>query len=143
MKRYPIKRRSFFDEIDDAINDAFSRSVVPRLREMESMKMPHTGMTETEKDVVFTAELPGVKKDDIKIDITGDAIDVSVKSVEEQEKETETEYMYKSRYEGFSSSYAIPVDVDPDNARASYTNGVLIVKVPKVKPAKGRKVEIQ
>jgi len=98
---------------------------------------------ETEKDVVFTAELPGVKKDDIKIDITGDAIDVSVKSVEEQEKETETGYMYKSRYEGFSSSYAIPVDVDPDNARASYTNGVLIVKVPKVKPDKSRKVKIQ
>jgi len=143
MKRYPIKRWSLFDEIERAVDDAFSQGVVPTLRGMEAIKMPRTDMKETKKEVIFTAEIPGVEKDNIKVNITKDTIDVSVESKEEEEKKTETKYRYKSRYEGFASSYRTPADINPDNAKAAYKNGVLMVKALKAEVVEGKRVEVE
>jgi HSP20 family protein len=104
---------------------------------------PFTDIQETDKEVVLTAEIPGVKKGDIKINATEDAIEISAESKSEVEEEKEG-YVRKERSFGrFYRRYSLPSTVDPDKTKASYKNGVLEVRMPKTEPKKkGKPVTI-
>jgi HSP20 family protein len=104
---------------------------------------PYVDMIETDKDVVFTAELPGVQKDKININVTENRIEVIVEAEEKKEKKEEGIYEYRARYEGFKSSYSTSVPVDADKAKATYKNGVLEIRVPKLEIAKKKTVKVE
>jgi len=52
-------------------------------------------------------------------------------------------HSYPARYQGFRSSYSTPVPINPNAVKASYKNGILEVRAPKLKAAKGRKITVQ
>jgi HSP20 family protein len=111
---------------------------------MTLTREPFTDIQETETEVVLTAEMPGVKKGDIKINATEDAIEISAESKTEVEEEKEG-YVRKERSFGqFYRRYSLPSVVDPDKTKASYKDGVLEVRMPKTEPkTKGTSVKIE
>lgn len=90
-------------------------------------------ISETDKEIIAKAELPGLNKEDIMINLTEDRLEVSVDTKHEEEiKEEEKEYIYKERYNrSFHQSISLPGLIDPDDAKASYINGVLEIKMPR------------
>lgn len=144
------RRRDIFDEmrrmVEDVMAEPFFRSArfLPAVRErFPAVWEPYTDMVETDKEVIFTAELPGVKKEDIKINVTEKGIDVSVEAKEEREEKEEGEYYYESKYQGFSSFYSTPTAINPEKVKASYKNGVLEIRAEKAE-IKGRKrIEVE
>jgi len=145
MVKHPIRRRDIFDDMrrrfDDVFSEPFFRGYgrfFPSL-----LSEPYTDMIETDKEVVFTAEILGVKKEDINLNVTEDRIEVSVEAKKEKEKKGKDIYEYEGRYQGFRSSYSTPSPINPNAVKASFKNGVLEVRAPKLKVAKGRKITVQ
>lgn len=91
----------------------------------------------------LTADLPGVNKDDISIDIDGNVLTVSGKKSSERE-ETEADYYLKeTSYGSFSRSLRLPAEVDEEDVDATYKDGVLKVVMKPKDGAKARKIQIK
>lgn len=96
---------------------------------------PVVDMFEDEKEVVFTAELPGMKKEDLTLNISERGLNLGVQHREKTESEAKAKGWYEhsasSRFEGFSQYSSFPCLVDPTKAVATFKNGVLEIRVPK------------
>jgi HSP20 family protein len=86
---------------------------------------------EKDKEIIATAEMPGLEKKDIKINVTEDMLEISAETKQEEKKE-EKGYIYRERRSGsYYRAISLPSPVDPDNSKATYENGVLEIKMPK------------
>lgn len=90
----------------------------------------------------LTAEIPGIKKDDISIDIDGKMVTISGKKESEKEEEGADFSVKESEYGYFSRSLQMPTEVEEEKIEAKYRDGVLEVIMPHKKDAKKRKIAI-
>ncbi len=84
-------------------------------------------------------ELPGVKKDDIEVEVRDNTLTIKAEVKEEQKKEDKGYFYQERRYQAFNRSIRLPAEVDPDKTDATYTNGILEVVLKKKKPAEAPK----
>ncbi len=107
--------------------------------------MPAVNVSETKDELVLTAELPGMKEDQISIDMENGVLSISgEKSEERTEGDEERRYhVWERRWGSFHRSFTLPRTVKADAIRARYDNGILEVHLPKVAEAKGRKIAIE
>jgi HSP20 family protein len=98
-----------------------------------------------EDDKAFTirAEIPGVKKDDIKVDIEGNLVSVSAEVKQEREAKEGEKVVYSERTYGMASrSFTLPREVDAQGAKAEYKDGLLSLVLPKKANGSARRVSI-
>lgn len=105
---------------------------------------PRAQIVETDKEVILALELPGVRREEIKINACEDRIDITVERTAETESgDTEgAEYFYASRHFGFSGSYCLPARIRPDEIKAAHRDGILQISAPKACPAGGKEIKI-
>lgn len=103
---------------------------------------PAAELAEQDDEFVLTAELPGVAREDIEIDVGANVLTLRAKK-EAKREEKDRRYMLCERsYGEFQRSFTLPRSVEPDAIRADLRDGVLTVHLPKVAEARGRKIEI-
>jgi HSP20 family protein len=103
-------------------------------------------VAETDKEVRVCVELPGVDEKDIDVTLDNDLLTIRGEKKFEQEKGDEkTNYHFVERgYGRFQRSLRLPFQANPDDVKASYSNGVLTVTVPKsAQQARSRRIQIQ
>jgi HSP20 family protein len=127
-----------FDPFQDMEELFREMSLSPSWRNRDTSSSIRLDISEDEKNYTVKADLPGVKKEDIKISIEGNRVMVSAEI--KQEKEVREKDMLRSeRYVGQQyRSFTLPQDVDDANVQAKYENGVLQLSLPK-KNVEGRK----
>jgi len=105
---------------------------------------PRVDVSETENELIVTAELPGVDKEDLELSIDNDLLTVRGHKKMEQEDRGKDYYRIECFQGSFIRTISLPVDVDSDRAEASFKKQVLKVKLPKTHPATppGRRIEI-
>ena len=120
------------------------RTLLPaKMGTVESYRRPFIDLVETDKDVVATVEMPGLDKEDININVTGDRLEISAETKHEEEKK-EKDYIYKERRIGsYHRSIALPSGIDPENAKVTYNNGILEIKIPKTEIKKKVPLKIE
>ena len=97
---------------------------------------PFIDVMDGDKEIIATAEMPGLEKQDIKINVTEDMLEISAETKQEDKKE-EKGYIYRERRSGrYYRAISLPSPVDPDNSKATYENGVLEIKMPKTEVKK-------
>ena len=103
---------------------------------------PAVDVYENDNSIVIKAELPGVDKKDISIDVKGGVL--TLKGERSYEKEVkEDKYYTKERSFGkFQRSFTLPTDVDPDKIDADYKDGVLKLNIPKPETHKPKKITV-
>ncbi len=96
-------------------------------------------------ELVIYMDLPGFSKNEIKIKVTEDSVEVKAeKSVERKTTDKEKKYFTRQRvYEGFYKRILLPVKVRPEQARAKLENGVLEIHIPKSEAAKEVEVNVE
>lgn len=104
---------------------------------------PYADLQETEKDVIVTAEIPGVQKGDININLTDHGIEITAESKHEAEEEKEGVHQAGKFYSKFYKFLSLPAKVRADKARATYKNGVLEVKLPKTEESKKTTIKVE
>ena len=109
--------------------------------EITQHRRPVTDMFETEKEIVATFELPGVEKGDIKLNVEENVLEVKVDKAKEEKSADE----YRSTNVSFYRSLTLPSHVKANQVKATYNNGVLEVRIPKVKEVrmKGKAIKIE
>lgn len=97
---------------------------------------PRVNVTEDNENLFVHAEIPGVDKNDIKINITGDVLTISGEKKSEQKDEKKNYYRIERSYGTFSRSFTLPAEVVVDKIAADYKDGVLNVTLPKTEQTK-------
>lgn len=102
---------------------------------------PVVDILESESDLVVRAELPGISREDIDVEVTGESLTIrGERKVDEQDG---AKYLRVERaYGPFQRSFSIGIPVQPDKVKAAYRDGVLEVTVPKAEEVKPKKIEI-
>lgn len=94
-------------------------------------------------ELILEADLPGFEKDEIKINLTEDTIEIIASKKREEKEITETMYR-KERFRGtMRRVLTLPVKVDPETAEAEFKNGVLTVRMKKKEAKKGKEIKIK
>jgi len=97
----------------------------------KALSAPVIDVFQTKDEVVATIELPGVKKENISLKVSANALLLQMRQGHREEKHGTGHYEYSARFEGHSESVPLPARVDSTKAKATYKNGVLEVRVPK------------
>lgn len=104
---------------------------------------PPVDVSETGDCIEVRTELPGMKRDEIQIDVANGVLTISGEKKEENEDNGRSWHRREVRYGFFSRSFSLPTGVKPDEAKASFENGVLKVSLPKEEKALHRKIQIE
>jgi len=140
--------RRFSEEMDRLFDDfGFSGALMPRgfRRDFEEMSAwsPQTEVFERGSDLVIRADLPGLTKDDINVDIEDDQIIIQGERHDEREENREGFYHSERSYGSFYRSIPLPQGIDAEAASANFNNGVLEITMPKPEQkSRGRRIEI-
>ncbi len=116
----------------------------PGLREAGGEIAPSIDIFEEGDDVVVKAELPGMKKEDIEVNLSDDSITIAGEKKKEETVERKGYYRHECSYGSFARSFGLPSEVRPDEAKAEFKDGILEIRIPKTEEAKKkvRKVTI-
>ncbi len=97
---------------------------------------PHVDVTENEKEIVISAELPGMDEKDIEVLLSGDSLAIKGEKKEEKEETKKNYYRMERRYGSFHETIPLPSEIDVNKIDASFKKGILSVKLPKTEAAK-------
>ena len=134
------------DEMERAMDEILAGWPFRMWRRLPAEDMfwsPPLEMYEKEDKFIVRAELPGIKKDEIDISMTGDTL--TIKGERKATKEVKEEEYHRCEvcYGSFLRSVTMPGAVDVDKIEATYEDGILEIQVPKAKEAKPSKVQIK
>jgi HSP20 family protein len=104
--------------------------------------VPSLDVWETDAEVVYAFDLPGIPQDKISIETKEDTLTVSAERERREEAADEGFYRFERRYGTFARAVGLPQGVDQDQISASYDNGVLEVRVPKPEEEKPRRIAL-
>jgi HSP20 family protein len=135
----PLVRRFFED-------DVFSpRNFLARRNEAlgENAWLPAVDVRETDNEFVFVAELPGLAKDDVSIEIEDKVLTISGERSFEGKEDNPNYHRIERSYGTFSRGFSLPQEVDQEKVTANFNNGLLTISIPKTEAVKPRKIEIK
>lgn len=129
--------------LQDKINQAFNEQYVQSDSEAVSTKAwaPLVDIFESTDELIVRAEIPGVSKDDIEIEVTTELL--SIKGERKLCETDKTEFVRMERkYGPFQRSFNIGVPIQPDKVKAAYKDGILELIIPKAEEVKPKKITI-
>jgi HSP20 family protein len=103
---------------------------------------PALDVWETESELVYAFDLPGVPEDAIKVEVADDTLTLSAERTREEERSTDRFYRFERRFGSFSRAVGLPQGVDESKIAAVYKDGVIEIHVPKPAEQKPRRIPI-
>ncbi len=122
-----------FSEFFDSSLDRFSTSAV----------YPKVDIEENEKDYIFKVEVPGVKKEDVNVEIDDRVLTISGEKKEVVEEKEKNVFRKESYSGSFSRSFTLPEHVTSEQAEAKCEDGILFLKIPKSNDKIKKKIKIK
>jgi len=133
--------RSFAREIDTLFNDLLD---FPAFRsEVDSDFVPRVNIKEDKDNVRLSFELPGMKKDDIKVSIKDNMMTVSGRRESKKEEKDEKYIRTEIRSGSFCRSFTLPDTINTEKISADYKDGILEVALAKLEEVKPRQIEVK
>ena len=105
--------------------------------------LPNMDVTETDKQIEITAELPGLEEKDVQVNVADNVLTIRGEKKAEKEEKDKAYRLVERSYGSFMRSLALPEGVNADAIKANIEKGVLKVTVPKPAPAQVKKVEVK
>ena len=133
------------ESIREAMDRALEETYWPTGRRsgIEALRVLPVDMYETDSDVIVRTAVPGVKPEDIQINVTGNLLSIRAERKEEEQVKRENVYRHEIHAGQFYRELALPTTVNADQAEATFANGVLTLRLPKTEQAKARKIEVK
>ncbi|MGE5818734.1 MAG: Hsp20/alpha crystallin family protein [Deltaproteobacteria bacterium] len=137
-----------WSDLDGMFEDFLGRRLRPfwpeRWWPAASMKIstPAVDLYEEKDDIVVKAELPGMEKDNIEVNLSGNRL--TIKGEKKQEEEVKKEGYYRSErsYGSFLRTLELPTEVQTDKVKAAFKNGILEIHLPKTEEAKKKETKV-
>jgi len=107
--------------------------------------LPAVNLADSPSEFVASVELPGLCKEDIEVQMVGEQLVISGERKWEEEKKDKEYYRVESQYGSFQRAIELPegLNKDPDSVSASYVNGMLEIRIPKVEPKAAARIAVK
>jgi HSP20 family protein len=127
------------EAMDRLFDDAFTRP----LGLTDDWRGPAIDMYQTDDEVVVKAALPGIKADEVQINVTGDLLTIKGETKEGSETKDKNYHIREQRWGAFERSVMLPTAVVSDKAKAEFEDGVLTVTLPKAEEVKPKTITVK
>ena len=134
---------SMRDRIDQVFDGYFGRFSGISDEALERTWAPPVDIYENKDHIIVKAELPGMKKDDISIEVKGNVLTLTGERKHEKETKKENYYRIERSYGKFSRSFTLPDSVKVDKVKANYKDGVIEISLPKTEKSKAKAIPIK
>jgi HSP20 family protein len=105
--------------------------------------MPSMDLSETDKEIEITAELPGLEEKDIQLNLTDNVLTIRGDKMNGREETKKDYHVVERTYRSFTRAVQLPEGLNADGIKAVMSKGVLKVTVPKPVPAQTKKIDIK
>jgi HSP20 family protein len=130
------------DAMDRLFDDAFTRPL--SMADGGRYRMaPSVDLFETQNEVVIQAALPGIKPEQVEINVTGEMLTLKGQIKEQSESEDKAYHIREQRWGSFERSISLPTAIVADKAKAEFENGVLTVTLPKADEVKPKTITVK
>lgn len=128
------------EAMDRLFDDAFTR---PLSLGGNTWSVPAVDMYQTDNEVVVKAALPGIKADEVQINVTGEVLTIKGETKQENETKEKAYHIREQRWGTFERSLILPTEVVADKAKADFENGILTITLPKAEEVKPKTISIK
>jgi HSP20 family protein len=118
----------------------------PRIFETDGKPVewaPTADISETDKEYLVKAELPGVKREDVKVTVENGVLSIQGERKQEKEEKNEKHHRVERAYGTFFRSFSLPDNAAAGDIRAESKDGVLLVHIPKVRIEKPKAIQVK
>jgi len=129
---------SLRERVNRLFNETLGESGVAPLRSWR----PACDIKETDSEVIITADLPGLTKDDITVEVNGDVLTLSGERKHEAEDKKEGYHRIERAYGRFQRTFSLGTEVNLDAIKAVFKDGVLTITLPKSEAVKPKQIPI-
>ncbi len=135
------------DELQNRLSTLFGRAPVNKSEGgRESMRVaqwaPLVDISEDEKEYLIKAELPEVKKDEVKVSVQDDVLSITGERKYEMEENNKKVHRVERAYGSFARTFTVPEDADAEHVAAEFRDGILQVHLPKSEKAKPKSIDV-
>ncbi len=132
------------EALQEDVNRLFQESMARPRRETSAARVwaPPVDVVEDDEKIIVRAEIPGMKKEDIDIELTGDTLTIRGERKLENEEKKENMVRVERAYGRFQRSFTIGVPVKSNEVKAAYRDGILEITIPKSEEIKPKKVDV-
>mgnify|MGYP003472497856 FL=1 len=128
------------EAMDRLFDDAFTR---PLSVAGNGWAVPAVDMYQTDNEVVVKAALPGMKAEDVQLNVTGEVLTIKGEIKQKEEVKEKAYHLREQRWGMFERSVILPTEVVADKAKADFENGILTIAIPKAEEAKPKTISIK
>lgn len=143
VKWDPIKE---LEDVSTRLNRMFGLSPVPSGSGMEMLAVadwaPSVDISETDTAYLIKGEIPGVKKEDVKVTIQDGMLTIRGERKQEKEEKSKKFHRVECSYGSFMRSFQVPDDADENSVKAEFKDGMLNITLPKSAKAKAKSVDV-
>ncbi|THJ20975.1 MAG: Hsp20/alpha crystallin family protein [Nitrospira sp. CG24E] len=135
------------EDMSDRLNRMFNRPALPKTNGKETMVVadwvPSVDVTESEGEYQIKAEIPDVKKEDVKVTLEDGVLTIQGERKQEKEEKGKKYHRVERSYGSFIRSFTLPDLVDEEKVKAEFKDGVLNLQLPKSEKAKPKAIEVK
>lgn len=137
-----------FREMEEML-DPYSRSLDWPFRGGRSLNTkgadwaPRVDISETDAEFCIKADVPGIKREDVKINIEDHILSISGENKQEKEEKGEKFHRVERFYGSFRRSFTLPENVNEEKIEANFKDGLLTLTIPKTEAAKPKSIEVK
>ncbi|MGE0762958.1 MAG: Hsp20/alpha crystallin family protein [Bdellovibrionales bacterium] len=104
---------------------------------------PSCEVKEDAESYQMNFDLPGIDKEEVKVEVDGDRLTVRAERKEEKKEETDKQYLSEINYGSYVRSFTLPEPINEKKIEANFKNGVLRIRVPKTKSTAAKQIAVQ
>lgn len=151
-EKLPARTGRRFDEFEEFLDQMIPRGWFPAMRwprlltpELETLAagVPKVDVIDRDNEILVKAEMPGVKKEDIRVSLVGNVMTIKGETKREEKEEKGDYYRCEISRGEFSRMLTLPAEVDEGKAKAELHEGILEVTLPKIETAKKRDIKVE
>lgn len=135
------------EEVSDRLNRMFARPATRTANAKETMTVadwtPAVDISESEGEYQIKAEIPDVKKEDVKVTLEDGVLTIQGERKQEKEEEGKKYHRIERSYGSFVRTFSLPDVIDEDKVKAEFKDGVLNLHLPKSEKAKPKAIEVK
>jgi HSP20 family protein len=132
-----------FSDFDREFPRWMSEVFAPETNLRDFEFLPEANVSETDKAIDVSIDLPGMKPEEVKVELHDRTLTISGERKEEKEENGKTFHRVERRSGSFRRSFALPMEVDESKADAKFEHGVLNITLPKTEKASPKKIEVK
>lgn len=134
---FPVVPKRFSDMIDEFFNESLTKTAG------NGSFLPGIDIIENDTHFMVNVNLPGMNKEDIKLDLDDRVLTISGERKQETEDKNAKYHLIETRYGSFSRSFTLPENINNESIQAVYENGVLKLSIEKVEKKVSKQIEVK